>query len=90
MPPSILASSTKLESAVEVSDNFAKVKSILNLWAPAAFSFDEPVALSSKDVSSVDVTNVSETVKPTRKLGFCAYFSNTKVCFVTSTKKPLM
>ena len=83
-------SSTKLESAVEDKDNFAKVKSILNLWAPAAFSFDEPVALSNKLESSVDVTKVSVIVRPILKLGVFEYFSNTKVCAVTSTKKPFM
>ena len=66
LPSSNLNSSTKLASAVEVTSNFAKVKSILNLWAPVAFAFDDPVALSSKDVSSVEVTNVSTIVKPTR------------------------
>ena len=58
-------SSTKLESAVEDKDSFAKVKSILNLWAPVAFSFEEPWALSNKLESSVEVTKLSVIVKPT-------------------------
>ena len=57
--------STKFESAVDVKVNFASVNVILNLWAPVAFIFDEPVALSNKLESSVDVTKVSLTVKPT-------------------------
>ena len=66
----------KLASAVESGANFAKVKSILNLWAPVAFSFDDPWALSNKLVSSVDVTKVSVIVSPTRKDGSLLYFSN--------------
>ena len=66
IPSLTLINSTKLESAVEDKSNFASVKSILNLWAPVAFAFDEPVALSNKVVSSVEVINVSEIVKPTR------------------------
>ena len=65
-PSSILINSTKLASAVDDKESFAKVKSILNLWAPVAFAFDEPVALSNKVVSSVEVTNVSVIVSPTR------------------------
>ena len=55
-----------MASAVDVSDNFVSVNVILNLWAPEAFSFDDPVALSNKLVSSVDVVKVSLIVKPTR------------------------
>ena len=58
--------SIKLPSAVDVKDNLASVSVILNLWAPVAFAFDEPVALSNKVVSSVEVINVSVIVKPTR------------------------
>ena len=61
-----LNNSTKLASAVDVKDNLVRVSVILNLWAPEAFSFDEPVALSNKLVSSVDVVKVSLIVKPTR------------------------
>ena len=56
----------KLASAVDVKDNLASVSVILNLWAPVAFAFDEPVALSNRDVSSVEVTKVSATVNPIR------------------------
>ena len=80
----------KLASAVDVKDSFAKVKSILNLWAPVAFSLDEPWALSSKDVSSVDVTKVSVIVNPILKLGVLEYFSNIKVCWSTLTKNPFI
>ena len=58
--------SIKLPSAVDVKDNLASVSVILNLWAPVAFAFDEPVALSNRDVSSVEVTKVSATVNPIR------------------------
>ena len=57
--------SIKLPSAVDVNDNLASVNVILNLWAPVAFAFDEPVALSNRLVSSVDVIKFSVTVKPT-------------------------
>ena len=63
-PSSILTNSTKLASAVDDNESFAKVKSILNLWAPVAFSFEEPWALSSKLESSVEVTKVSDIVRP--------------------------
>ena len=51
-----------------------------------AFAFDEPVALSNMDVSSVDVINDSEIVNPTRASGSSWYFDMTKVCLSTLTK----
>ena len=65
-PPTILNISIKLESSVESSPTFARVKVIFSLWAPVAFTFDEPVALSNKDVSSVEVIKLSLIVNPTR------------------------
>ena len=40
------------------------VKSIFNLLAPGAFSLEEPVALSSKLVSSDEVISDSATWRP--------------------------
>ena len=65
LPSLSLNVSTKLASAVDVNDNLASVNVILNLWAPVAFTFDEPVALSNRVVSSVDVIKDYVTVKPT-------------------------
>ena len=48
-----------------VIDFLTKVNSIFNLLAPGAFSFEVPVALSSKLVSSVEVINDSSTERPT-------------------------
>ena len=77
-------------SSVDVNDSLASVNVILNLWAPVAFTFVEPVALSSKDVSSVEVTKVSVTDRPTLKSGVFVYLSYIKLCDSTSTKYPLM
>ena len=54
----------KFESSIEVKANLESVKAILNLWAPGAFAFDEPAALSFKLESSLGVTKDSVTVKP--------------------------
>ena len=51
-------------SVVAVSANFAKVRVSFNLWAPGAFSFEEPAALSFKLPSSVGVLIVSDTSSP--------------------------
>ena len=61
-----LNKSIKKVQSIEVKESLASVNSILNLWAPVAFAFDEPVALSNRDESSVDVTKVSDIVSPTR------------------------
>ena len=61
-----LRSSIKFSSSVEPKGNFARVKSTLSLWAPFAFTFVEPAALSKRVVSDSGVTRVSVTVKPTR------------------------
>ena len=61
---------------MDVNASFARVKSILNLWAPVAFSFDEPVALSNKDESSVDVIKDSDDPVDLVKLGIKVYNSS--------------
>ena len=66
IPASTLDNSIKLSiSWVPVIDFLTKVNSIFNLLAPGAFSFEVPVALSSKLVSSVEVINDSSTERPT-------------------------
>ena len=65
LPKFILINSTKFVSLVSVSDNLANVNVIFNLCAPAAFSFDVPVALSNKVPSSSGVTKSSVIVNPT-------------------------
>ena len=75
---------------MDVNASFERVKSILNLWAPVAFAFEEPVALSNKLVSSVEVTKVSVIVSPTLYDGSFVYLSNTKLCLSTLTKKPFI
>ena len=69
---------------------FASVKAILNLCAPGALMFDEPVALSFNDVSPSGVIKLSVTVKPTLKDGVFEYGSNINVSSLFATKKPLM
>ena len=64
-PFSTLMISKKLESSVDDKVFLANVNSILNLWAPGAFEFDTPCALSFRDVSSPGVTKDSVTDKPT-------------------------
>ena len=54
----------KLVESVAVKDFFARVKVILSLFAPGAFSFVEPIALSNRDVSVVESTKVSATSRP--------------------------
>ena len=65
LPFSTLAISKKLLSSVAVNVFLANANAILNLWAPGAFTFDVPVALSFKLVSSFEVVNDSVTLKPT-------------------------
>ena len=60
-----LNNSTKFASSTAVNVFFVSVNWILNLWAPGAFKFDVPVALSFKVVSSFGVVNDSVTNKPT-------------------------
>ena len=43
--------------------------SIFNLFAPGAFSFEEPEALSNSEESSVDDTALSVTCKPILYVG---------------------
>ena len=53
-------------SSVEVIAFFTSVNAILNLWAPGAFTLDDPVALSNKLVSSSGVVKDSATLNPIR------------------------
>ena len=62
----ILPNSTKLVSSVAVKAFFVSVNAILNLWAPGAFTLDDPVALSNKLVSSSGVVKDSATLNPIR------------------------
>ena len=62
---SSLNNSIKLSSSIEVKASLVKVKSILNLWAPGAFAFEEPAALSTSEVSWLGVTKLSVTFRPT-------------------------
>ena len=55
LPFSTLNNSKKLESSVDDKVFFVNVKSILNLWAPGAFAFELPVALSFKEESILQV-----------------------------------
>ena len=61
LPLSTLNISKKLESSVDDKVFFVNVNWILNLWAPGAFTFELPVALSFKEESSFGVTNDSVT-----------------------------
>jgi len=65
LPLLTLNNSTKFSSSVALVVFFASVKAILNLCAPGAFTFDEPVALSFIVLSSDGVTKLSVIVKPT-------------------------
>ena len=82
------ASSIKSVSSVAVRDFLTSVRLILNLWAPGAFTFDAPCALSRRESSSSGVTNDSEICQPTRNEGWFEYFSRRIICSVFSTKKP--
>ena len=58
----------KFVSSEVVNDCFVRVNAILNLSAPAAFSFDVPVALSNNDcpnVVSPESMNDSTIERPT-------------------------
>ena len=59
-----------------------------NLWAPFAFSFDVPVALSKSVVSVSGVTNDSVIDNPTRYDGEKPYLSKTILCALTFTNWP--
>ena len=65
VPKFNLNNSTKFASSVAPIAFLVKVKSILNLWAPGAFVFETPCALSFKVLSSVGVTKDSVTNRPT-------------------------
>ena len=65
IPSFSLNNSTKFESSVAPIDFLVNVKSILNLWAPGAFVFETPWALSFKVVSCVGVIKDSVTNNPT-------------------------
>ena len=90
LPSSTLNNSKKLESSVDDKVFLANVKSILNLWAPGALTFELPVALSFRVASSLEVTNDSVIVKPILYDGEFVYLSNTKVSSSHCTKKPFM
>ena len=64
LPFSTLAISIKFESSVDDKVFFASAKVILNLWAPGAFTFEEPWALSLRELSSPGVVKASVTDKP--------------------------
>ena len=64
LPFSTLAISIKFESSVELKVFLASAKVIFNLWAPGAFTFEEPWALSFNELSSPGVVNASVTDKP--------------------------
>ena len=70
--------------------SLVNVKLILNLWAPGAFAFEEPWALSTRDGSSLGVTKLSVIDRPILYDGLAEYLSNTIVCCNTSTAKPFM
>ena len=61
-----------------------------NLWAPFAFSFEEPVALSKSCESDSGVTRVSFTERPILYDGVFVYLSRIILCFATLTKVPLI
>ena len=88
LPLLILNSSTKFWSAVEPNVNLESVKVMFNLWAPFAFSFDEPVALSKSEVSDSGVIKFSVIVKPTLYDGVFEYLSKISLCDVLLTKCP--
>ena len=77
-------------SSVAVNVFLASVKVILNLWAPGAFTFDVPCALSFRVVSSLGVTKLSVTDKPILYEGEFVYLSNTKTELSTLTWNPLI
>ena len=54
----------KFESSVELNVFFESAKVIFNLWAPGAFTFEEPWALSLRELSSPGVVKASVTDKP--------------------------
>jgi hypothetical protein len=66
------------------------VSSTFNLFAPGAFSFEEPEALSNSEVSSVDDKELSVTCNPILYVGVFEYLSNRIVCSSHRTKKPLV
>ena len=72
-------------NAFLVSDN-----ATLNLWAPGAFVFDTPWALSFRLGSSLGVINDSVTDKPILYDGVFVYLSRIKVESSTSIKNPLI
>ena len=55
----------KFVSSEVVNDCFVRVSATLNLSAPAAFSFDVPVALSNNVLSSPEPINDSTIERPT-------------------------
>ena len=90
LPDPVLNNSTKFSSSVSVASFLINVNAVLNLWAPGAFTFDEPAALSFNELSSDGVTKLSVTLKPTLYVGVFEYGSSIKVCSVFATKKPLI
>ena len=90
IPLLTLTNSIKFASSVEVNTYFERVNENLNLSAPEAFSFELPVALSYKLLSSAVDINSSLIVKPTLYEGFALYFSKINNCLSTLQKYPLM
>ena len=89
-PALTLDSSTKDVPNTESNVCFASVKLNFKRSAPAAFSFDVPAALSSKESSAADVTKDSTISRPTLYEGAPLYFSNIIVCLSTFVKNPLV
>ena len=77
-------------SSVFVSAYLANVRPTFSLSAPAAFSFEEPVALSKSEISLADEISDSAISKPTLYDGLPEYFSKISSCCSTLQKNPLM
>ena len=96
VPASTLDNSMKLSMSWVPPIAFAtNVKSIFNLLAPGAFSFEEPEALSSNESPSSlgkddDVITLSVICNPILYVGVFEYLSNRTVCSSHLTKKPLV
>ena len=91
IPSSTLDNSIKLSiSWVPVVAFLTSVNAIFNLLAPGAFSFVVPEALSSKELSSVELIKLSAICKPILSVGVFEYLSNKIVCSSHLTKKPLV
>ena len=67
-----------------------KVAVIFNLSAPGAAKFENPLALSYNESSSLDETISSRIVRPTLYEGVFVYGSSIISLFATSTNVPLI